>query len=76
MLNLARLPHLQQYNVIGRHNLLDMVDKKLLDEAAKAHAKEQLGEEQFAKNKDAVRAITEDFKAGAEWMKKQLGTKS
>lgn len=38
-----------------------------LKAAAKEHAKAQLGE-QFAKNKDAARAIQEDFTAGAEWM--------
>lgn len=48
------------------------MDAKTINEAAKAHAKDQLGEDQFKKNKDAVKAISEDFKAGVEWAKKEL----
>lgn len=40
-----------------------------LIEAAAAHALEELGEEQFKINKDAVRAIEQDFIAGARWQK-------
>ncbi|MGI4873202.1 MAG: hypothetical protein ACRYFX_18735 [Janthinobacterium lividum] len=40
---------------------------KEINEAAKQHAKQVLGEEQFATNKDAVKSITSDFKAGAKW---------
>lgn len=43
---------------------------KTLNEAAKAHALEQLGEVQFKNNKDAVKAITDDFKAGVKWLSK------
>lgn len=40
------------------------ISKQQIDDAAKVHALEQLGKEQFKSNKDAVKAITEDFKAG------------
>lgn len=46
-----------------------MTDQQI-NEAANAYAKEQLGEEQYAGNKDAVLAITEDFKAGISWLTK------
>ena len=37
---------------------------KDLNKLAQAYAKEQLGPEQYDRNKDAVKAITTDFKAG------------
>ncbi|WP_316778308.1 hypothetical protein [Pedobacter antarcticus] len=40
---------------------------QILD-AAIAHAKKELGEDQFTKNKDAVQAITTDFIAGATFV--------
>lgn len=43
---------------------------KTINEAAKAYALEQLGEVQYKNNKDAVRAITDDFKAGVKWLEK------
>jgi hypothetical protein len=51
---------------------LSKMDAKTINEAAKSYAKEQLGEDQFKKNKDAVKSICEDFKAGAEFAKKEL----
>lgn len=48
------------------------MDAKKVKEAANDYAKNQLGEDQFKKNKDAVKAISEDFKAGVEWAKKEL----
>ncbi len=45
---------------------------KQIDEAAKQYAKEMLGQEQFVSNKDAVKAITNDFKAGVKWYQKNL----
>lgn len=44
--------------------------KKIIKAAAMAHAKKVLGEEQFKKNKEAVKAIVEDFQAGCEWFVK------
>ncbi len=44
---------------------------KVINEAAKAHSRNQLGEEQFKANKDAVKAISEDFKAGVKWANEQ-----
>jgi hypothetical protein len=35
-----------------------------LNKAAQAYAKAQLGEAQFKRNKTAVRAISDDYKAG------------
>lgn len=40
------------------------MDKKQLKKVAENYVKEQLGEEQFANNKDAKKAIYEDFMAG------------
>lgn len=40
------------------------MNNKTLKAKAKAHAKEQLGAEQFAANKGAAQAIAEDFEAG------------
>lgn len=37
------------------------------EEAAIAHAKKILGEEQYEKNKVAANSIMTDFKAGIEW---------
>jgi hypothetical protein len=39
----------------------------LLNEAAQSHAKEVLGEEQYAANNEAAESIASDFKAGAKW---------
>lgn len=39
---------------------------KVFDKKATEHAKKVLGEEQFSKNKDAVRSIKSDFKEGAK----------
>lgn len=39
-----------------------------LNEAAKNHAMEQLGQAQFNSNKDAVISIANDFIAGAKFM--------
>lgn len=38
-----------------------------INQAAKDHALSVLGEEQFKKNKEAVKSISEDFKAGVQW---------
>ena len=40
---------------------------KLINAAAHAHAKSELGDQQFRLNKDAVKCISDDFKAGAKW---------
>jgi hypothetical protein len=45
---------------------------KQVNEAAKAHAKLQLGEAQFSTNKNAARAIGDDFKAGVRWAQEEL----
>lgn len=44
------------------------MDTRKINEAAKEHAKKVLGEDQFKKNKSAVKAISEDFKAGVKWL--------
>jgi len=53
-----------------------MFSKQQTNEAAKSHALKQLGQEQFDKNKDAAKAISEDFKDGVSFiintLKKQL----
>ena len=49
--------------------MLKMKSTKL-NQAAKEYAKYQLGVDQFKNNKDAVKAISEDFKAGVSWAKK------
>ncbi|MDF7810718.1 hypothetical protein [Hymenobacter sp. YC55] len=41
------------------------MNKKQVNTAARAYALEELGEAQFKSNKDAVRSITDNFKAGA-----------
>ena len=41
---------------------------KQINEAANAHAKGILGDDQFKKNKDAAKCIAEDFKAGANFV--------
>jgi hypothetical protein len=43
------------------------LSKKQINEAAKQYAKNVLGEEQFSKNKDAVKAIITDFKEAVNW---------
>ncbi len=43
------------------------MDANQINEAAQAHAKGVLGEEQYAVNKDAVESITGDFTAGVKW---------
>lgn len=48
------------------------LSKKQINEAAKQYAKNVLGEEQFSKNKDAVKAISTDFKEAVNWTIKQL----
>jgi hypothetical protein len=48
------------------------MDKKQLKNFAIAYAKEQLGEDQFKSNKNAVKAISEDFIAGFEKAEKCL----
>jgi hypothetical protein len=41
---------------------------EIIKQAAQAHAKETLGEDQYRDNPDAVESITDDFKAGAEFV--------
>ena len=48
------------------------MNKETIKKAAKEHSKKQLGEEQFSKNKIAVKVISEDFIAGVEWAKMQV----
>lgn len=45
---------------------------KTINEAAKVYAKDQLGENQFKNNKDAVKGISDDFKAGVKWALKSI----
>ena len=57
------------------HNLsndtkMRKISEKQINEAAKAHAKGELGENQFKSNPDAVKSITGDFKSGIKWYKK------
>lgn len=47
-------------------------NRKELNEAAKRFALEVLGEEQYKSNKDAVREISENFKAGASWAREEF----
>ena len=47
---------------------------KQINEAAKIHAINILGEEQFKKNKNAVKSIVDDFKAGVVYILKQQKT--
>jgi delta 1-pyrroline-5-carboxylate dehydrogenase len=49
------------------------LDTKVIAKAAQAHAKDQLGDEQFKANKDARRAVAEDFRAGVDWTIRQVG---
>lgn len=49
-----------------------MTDSKAKNNAAQKHAKEVLGREQFATNKDAVKSIGDDFKAG--WVAAKIHT--
>ncbi|SHK69376.1 hypothetical protein [Epilithonimonas mollis] len=42
--------------------------KAIISSAAKAHAEDILGEEQFKKNKSARESIMKDFESGASWM--------
>lgn len=44
------------------------VTTKQINDAADAHAKKILGEDQFKNNKDAAKSIKEDFKAGATFV--------
>lgn len=44
---------------------------KQINEAAKQHAKTTLSEPAFKTNKDAVKAISDDFKAGVKWLQNQ-----
>jgi hypothetical protein len=46
--------------------------KKEIKAAAKAYTMDMLDEEEFKENKDAVKAISDDFKAGADWAIKQF----
>lgn len=48
------------------------MDQKTINAGAKAYALGQLGKEQFDNNKTAVRAISDDFKAGIKWCRNQL----
>jgi len=48
------------------------MDKLYIKEAAKEHALEILGEDQSKSNKEAFKAIQEDFIAGAKWMQEKL----
>ena len=47
------------------------MDQKTINAAAKEYALDQLGKEQLDNNKLAVRAISDDFKGGVTWCKKQ-----
>lgn len=49
-----------------------MILKDKIAEAAIEYAKKELGIEQFKNNPDAVQAISETFKDGAEWAVNQL----
>jgi hypothetical protein len=40
------------------------ITNEIMNEASKAHALDQLGENQFYANPDAVKSITDDYKAG------------
>ncbi|WP_374949596.1 hypothetical protein [Mucilaginibacter sp.] len=51
---------------------MNTIPKRKINAAAKQHALSVLGKEQFSKNKDAVRSITEDFKSASEWTMKTL----
>ena len=51
------------------------MNKKLIAEAAKAHAVKVLGEEQAKKNKPAIQSISADFLAGVEWLLNLKGPK-
>ena len=46
--------------------------QKQINNAAIAYAQERLGKDQFSKNKLAVKAISEDFKAGTEYILKEI----
>ena len=48
------------------------MDEIYIKEAAKEHALEILGEDQSNSNKEAFKAIQEDFKAGAKWMQERM----
>ncbi|TVT43096.1 hypothetical protein FNT36_03115 [Hymenobacter setariae] len=49
------------------------MEAKEIKKLAKEHAKQQLGDEQFKSNKDAARAIAEDFEAGFTAAQSALG---
>lgn len=42
--------------------------KVIISNAAEAHARDVLGDEEFKKNKTAAKAIMKDFESGANWM--------
>jgi hypothetical protein len=46
---------------------MERVTQQMIDEAAAVHAKDELGEIQFANNPNAVLAISSSFEAGAKW---------
>jgi len=47
------------------------ITQKEINDAAKEHAKDVLGS-QFKTNPEEVKSISEDFKAGIKWFKKEL----
>ena len=49
------------------------MNKKLINDAATAYAKDQLGDKQFKENKDAVKSIETDFKDGAKYLLDNFG---